>query len=558
MNQKNKMSTIMLDGIYEDFFYNNSSVYDENKKFEILSIALILHQKYGITLDEYEKFLTPNNYQDIDSMIFVIHTINGLKYWSIDEISENDLPIYTQIECVIVESKFRVSTQINTKLIENFGHCVIEFIKYMQSEAKSSKFKLFKELKSKSIQKTKIHFYPYFTIGCSKSLDISSINEYVASEIRSFVSGESCSIQILEENDINTIWRQFKRYTGDKTFSFNDNPLYIKTNEKLRMYVGPMSFRNLFDTLMTDGEDPQLNDAFFEENVRYFLETKASSYDPILKTLKKDPQNFIFYNNGITILTDKINATAGPEIGISSPSIVNGCQTVQTVFSVFKKDKDNKKWNDTTVFVRIIESLDLGLSSEITTYNNTQTPVNAADLSSLTQISIELETLFKQYAKYDISFYYARKKGKDKSYGRYKVDPSYIRRAYGSYIGKPIEASQSQELFTIHDAFNSMANIQDLYNATLIFFLIERKFKEGKNISNKIDSYAKYIITRLIALELDRESIDIVSLHDPEFFSQLFQKILNKLNEMDTVWNKTNCRKKEIVVNILPNDYMKT
>jgi len=127
----------------------------------------------------------------------------------------------------------------------------------------------------------------------------------------------------------------------------------------------------------------------FDKNLRSVLgETDVN--EEIKNTLYNNPELFWFYNNGITILAEKIQKTmtggGDTDFGTfhcENISIVNGAQTVSTIGNYALKDPDKiKKAN---VHCRIIDLNEAPseLSVQITKTNNRQNKIENRDFVSL-------------------------------------------------------------------------------------------------------------------------------------------------------------------------------
>ena len=98
----------------------------------------------------------------------------------------------------------------------------------------------------------------------------------------------------------------------------------------------------------------------FEENIREYL-GKSSINKGINDTLrnKNDRQNFFYYNNGITIICKETKKHSGNQfsLNIVKPQIVNGCQTVNTIYEVlndYKKEEIEREFADIYVMVKVL------------------------------------------------------------------------------------------------------------------------------------------------------------------------------------------------------------
>ena len=133
----------------------------------------------------------------------------------------------------------------------------------------------------------------------------------------------------------------------------------------------------------------------FDKNIREYLGNRGINKQ-IYQTLlnKEDRNNFFYYNNGITIICDKINKIKSvkntkndkfsPSIEIENPQIVNGCQTVNSIYEALKNSdetKVEKEYEDTFVMVKILEidrnnNEEEELYNNIVKYNNSQNSMN--------------------------------------------------------------------------------------------------------------------------------------------------------------------------------------
>lgn len=122
-------------------------------------------------------------------------------------------------------------------------------------------------------------------------------------------------------------------------------------------------------------------DNLFSTNYRGFLgiSKKRKINSGIKRTAEQKPENFLVYNNGITILTTKIepikekNKTIG--IYINGLSIINGAQTTGSIGQV----NDRNKLKNVKVLCKVIETTDKKTIEEIVKCNNTQNVITTWD-----------------------------------------------------------------------------------------------------------------------------------------------------------------------------------
>lgn len=129
--------------------------------------------------------------------------------------------------------------------------------------------------------------------------------------------------------------------------------------------------------------------ALFSRNVRNFLGDKGINKD-IIYTAENKPENFYFYNNGITITCEKYDKK-GKRLQLKKPQIINGAQTISSIYCAYEnknKDKTLTKdviknhFNKLLVMTRVIQTTksdDSKFSTNVTKYNNTQNKILIQD-----------------------------------------------------------------------------------------------------------------------------------------------------------------------------------
>lgn len=150
----------------------------------------------------------------------------------------------------------------------------------------------------------------------------------------------------------------------------------------------------------------------FDKNIREYLGNKGvnkSIYQTLLD--EEDRKNFFYYNNGITVICDKMTKiTTQPSeynmnaaFTIDNPQIVNGCQTVNSIYEALKNidpDKLEKDFKDTFVMLKILEIdrddiADDKLYKDIVKYTNSQNSIDEKTFVANTDIFIRLQKEFE-------------------------------------------------------------------------------------------------------------------------------------------------------------------
>ncbi|EKF9139831.1 abortive phage resistance protein [Vibrio cholerae] len=157
------------------------------------------------------------------------------------------------------------------------------------------------------------------------------------------------------------------------------------------------------------------NARLFTKNIRSFLGA-SSVNDDIQNTIINEPENFIYFNNGITVLCESIKKKpqGGSAKNIGSfackgISIVNGAQTFGTIGNMAQNpDVDLSKVN---VFVKFIslEGSSPEFGERITIATNTQNKVDRKDFVSLDK---EQERIKIELKLENVDYHYKRSRDK--------------------------------------------------------------------------------------------------------------------------------------------------
>ncbi|EFI85249.1 hypothetical protein HMPREF0556_10448 [Listeria grayi DSM 20601] len=139
------------------------------------------------------------------------------------------------------------------------------------------------------------------------------------------------------------------------------------TANDIESYVGLINSKDLIESI-----DEKIG-VIFDENIR-LAEKKSRVNDNIKKTASNNSSEmFYFYNNGITFICDSIENSPNSRIAkLEGASIVNGCQTVTSLFEVYK---EGKLKTNTDILIRITKISDYEQRSRITQFLNSQNPI---------------------------------------------------------------------------------------------------------------------------------------------------------------------------------------
>ncbi|MCS3491269.1 hypothetical protein M2368_000241 [Arthrobacter sp. JUb119] len=157
-----------------------------------------------------------------------------------------------------------------------------------------------------------------------------------------------------------------------------------RLTEPQRVYYGRVSAAEVANWYVQHGAD------LFAENIRVVI-PRSEINDGIKETIQDSPEDFFYFNNGLTMLADSISI--GPIGGLSrevgyfklkNASIVNGAQTVSTLGKL-ASGPYMENLGRAFVMIRCIEvpAEEETLGASITRFANTQNQVSSQDFAFL-------------------------------------------------------------------------------------------------------------------------------------------------------------------------------
>jgi len=165
------------------------------------------------------------------------------------------------------------------------------------------------------------------------------------------------------------------------------------------LLVGSIKIVDLYSFLKQYKEQTNDLDLIYEKNVRKFLGNKKKVNKGIQETLKKFPERFGLYNNGITIVVEDFDKKCKDEniYSLTEPFIVNGCQTTKTIWEVLdpklnsggtggeRLDDWRSRLDKGIVVVKVVKVGESGgeLLTNTTRFTNSQNAVTQQDFLAL-------------------------------------------------------------------------------------------------------------------------------------------------------------------------------
>lgn|GEM_PF-1206220 len=199
--------------------------------------------------------------------------------------------------------------------------------------------------------------------------------------------GPDVDIEFLDYTDINNIINDIRlNILNERT---NKNTIRLKSETNIQnvstvdVAVAILSGKEVIKLIKSEFEVNFELSRLFSGNVRGFLD-KTEVNLAISDTLKNDPSTFITKNNGVVITCD--NYTIDPnrtDITITNPVIINGQQTVSTIYNFYPKETDSSKICVLIKFIKVSDKSNRDKKLiEIAKASNQSNKIGSIDLLS--------------------------------------------------------------------------------------------------------------------------------------------------------------------------------
>jgi hypothetical protein len=398
------------------------------------------------------------------------------------------------------------------------------------------------------------------------------LSEHNKNTIKELLEEQNDTDELLLFTDFNID----KAYKGLK-YKMNSAPIeedvvifnwgYIE--EPLKSYYGQMSGADLA------GWWDKYGKRLFIENIRSVLDSSVN--EEILNTIKNDPENFIYLNNGITILCESIKKKpiggsdkSSGYFSCTGISVVNGAQTLGSIGSLHGSNIN--ELNRTKVFVKFIslEGADKNIGTRITVATNTQNKIDKKDFVS---INSEQQRIQIELQMEGITYHYKRSNDKiildDTNYSLEEVAFSLAVQWHNVDYSTMVKKESGKLWADVSnvpyiDLFNSSLTAQKIIKVVKVFRLVSSKMNDLalQNTGRKrsIYKYGSSLATHIVcqkmppALWSDTYGKDLVDIYYANQLSFLIDQVVLDLEKhieteypgsmivYDVLRNYTKCR----------------
>jgi len=317
----------------------------------------------------------------------------------------------------------------------------------------------------------------------------------------------------------------------------------------------------------------------FDKNVRYNLGLNKVNKQ-IVSSAIKNKQDFYFFNNGLTITSSKFKLKNSTTIKVDRPQIINGAQTVDSIYTAYlkrvnelkrelgdvdkAKSKASNEFHKLKVMFRLIQTdiVEQEFELNVIKSNNTQNAVQIRDFYSNNPEQIELQRKFSEQG-----YFYEIKRG-ERNYIKKNLHTK-LRKKLSSFKYKD-EVIDIEKLASIMRAFNwepsarevgakRILNDDDIYASIFgnsVTDITDAKLKEmifAYNIFSIIEKESKQFNSILkILLHLDERNSDFLKIKLLIEKSLVFNDVTkNKFKDL-TSYNKNREKHKKSIRRFLP------
>lgn len=184
-------------------------------------------------------------------------------------------------------------------------------------------------------------------------------------------------------------------YALDKENPIINHTIYLKKNKYIKMELAGTNVVLASIPLKDCLSFPNIKDgALFQKNVRQSLGLNNQVNKGIKHTIYNDSKDFFFFHNGITALCNKMDFNnLTHELNLKGLSVVNGCQSLNTILSC---SEEIKKSNDSYIMFRFYEIPQRERADKISISTNSQSAVKPRDLRSNDKKVLNLKRSYEQ------------------------------------------------------------------------------------------------------------------------------------------------------------------
>lgn len=388
----------ILKEIIKQEFDDNEMYSDQSTFFEFFSAAQVL-KNYGLSDEEIDNGIIGGGNDGGCDSIYIFLNDEIITSDQVDTLSASKGSV---LNITIIQSKnvlgFGEDAIMKWKTIsENLldsGNSIKDFIgRY--SEDTLEQFELFRDSFTKLMRsQVRVVFkYYYVTLGLEVHPNTQSQADELMKKIKSLYPTSDVSIEFITADKLYELYNTCIETSTH--LELVDQPIALGRNEQ---YVALVNLAEYYRFITDDKNN--LRKSFFEANVRDY-QGGNSVNNSIAETLANDNgEDFWWLNNGVTILSERIQPITARELELLKPEIVNGLQTSTEIFNYYTNNPSGVANEKRNLLVRIITPSSEESRDNIIFATNNQTSIPKSSLRVTDPIHLQIELFFKTRGLY--------------------------------------------------------------------------------------------------------------------------------------------------------------
>jgi hypothetical protein len=281
--------------------------------------------------------------------------------------------------------------------------------------------------------------------------------------------------KVIKKPQANDILFSFKPYNSQSDQKRGLLEIYKDNIKAYQFFVKARDIVRLVDTFIKNRGSYE---SLFDLNIRGYLGTGNNQVanKSMVKVLTdtEERKYFGIYNNGITIVSNKIEIEKPLGLKATNPSIINGLQTTMTIYNTIKhlnnipEEEFNKEDKDlflnTEVIIRLYAIDGDDLLNPIVMSSNTQAQISLGNKLSNLEFSKKLDNYFSNDKLHN--FKYVRKVTDIDNNKETFVSDDALKYWYATYYKKPHKANSRRinVVSYFFNAFNDLSKENELRN----------------------------------------------------------------------------------------------
>jgi len=257
-----------------------------------------------------------------------------------------------------------------------------------------------------------------------------------------------------------------------------------KVEEPRITYYGLVKVNDLIELHRSHGK------ALYQKNIRYFIGAGKHGVNQAIKnTLLNKPENFVYLNNGVTAVCNKIEPKRSKggykDFKVLGLSIINGAQTVASA-EEFASQHPEADIKTARVMLTMIKASDSGdFHQQVTKARNLQNPV---DLGNFAALDDKQEKLRQELGLHGIDYRYRPELNATNSASVLEIDELIKALAcLSENVRFPALLKSEPKLFT----YSGNNEYQDIFNQQLTAFIAINAVRVFREVSHLLKGYER-------------------------------------------------------------------